>query len=442
MPKRADPLTPSAVQNAKPGLNPLWPVGDARRTPGASESFKMPDGRGMFLLVQPGGSKLWRWRYHRPGTGAENTLSLGSYPEVTLKRAREKREEARALLADGIDPGVQRQACKAASATSAANTFEVVAREWVARKAAHEWVATQTAKETRNLERHVFPKIGQKPIAELDVDDLSPIVLGLADAGHHELAHRLRADLSRIFVYAAATKRIPRGANPAAPLKELMPPRRPSKRMPTITDPTRIGELLRAIDTHAGTFIVGCALKLSAMWACRPGEIRQSEWVNVDLDSEHPTLTIPPSIRKLRRVQKEDPETLPHIVPLSTQAVGILRELHAVTGRGRYLFPGARDPKRSMSEAAVTAALARLGYKGALVAHGFRHMASTLLNEHGWPPDAIERQLSHKDKDKIRGTYNLAQYMDERRRMMQSLADHLDGLRTGGAVVLFERKAS
>jgi integrase len=220
-----------------------------------------------------------------------------------------------------------------------------------------------------------------------------------------------------------------------------MPPRRPSKRMPTITEPAKIGELLRAIDTHAGTFIVGCALKLSAMWACRPGEIRQSEWANVDLDSEHPTLTIPPSIRKLRRVQKEDPDTSPHIVPLSTQAVAILRELHALTGRGKYLFPGARDPKRPMSEAAVTAALARLGYKGAIVAHGFRHMASTLLNEHGWKPDAIERQLSHKDKDKIRGTYNLAQYMDERRRMMQSLADYLDTLKIGGNVLPMTRKA-
>lgn len=382
-------LTPSAVANVKPQAKP----------------YKLADERGMYLLVKPDGAKWWRFDYRRPDTGKRNTLSLGIFPDVSLRKAREKREEARALVADGIDPSEQRRASKAASVAAAANTFEAVAREWVTRKAAHEWVPAQTTKETRNLERHVFPKIGRKPIAELDVDDLSPIVLGLADAGHHELAHRLRANLSRIMVYAAATKRIARGMNPAAPLKELMPPRRPSKRMPTITDPTKIGELLRAIDTHAGSPIVGCALKLSAMWACRPGEIRQSEWANVDLDSKHPTLIIPPSIRKLRRVQKEDPETSPHIVPLSTQAVALLRELHTLTGRGKYLFPGARDPKRPMSEAAVTAALARLGYKGTLVAHGFRHMASTLLNEHGWTPDAIERQLSHKDKDKIRGTY-------------------------------------
>ena len=416
-------LTPSAV--AKPQAKP----------------YKLTDERGMYLLVKPDGARWWRFDYRRPGSGKRNTLSLGTFPDVSLRKAREKREDARELVADGIDPSEQRQEDSVAKKAAAANTFEAVAREWLARKAAHEWVETQTAKETRNLEKHVFPKIGRKPIADLDVDDLSPIVLGLADTGHHELAHRLRANLSRIMVYAAATKRIARGMNPAAPLKELMPPRRPSKRMPTITETARIGELLRAIDTHAGTFIVGCALKLSAMWACRPGEIRQSEWVNVDMDGEHPTLTIPPSIRKLRRVQKEDPETQPHIVPLSTQAVAILRELHTLTGRNKYLFPGARDPKRPMSEAAVTAALARLGYKGTLVAHGFRHMASTLLNEHGWTPDAIERQLSHKDRDKIRGTYNLAQYMDERRRMMQSLADYLDGLRVGGDVVPFKRKA-
>jgi integrase len=426
MPKRVVPLSPSAVVNAKPKDTP----------------YKMADGRGLYLLVQPSGAKWWRWTYQRPGTGKENTLSLGTFPDVKLSKAREKRDAAREQVANGIDPSEQRQEDSAAKKAAAANTFKAVACEWLARKAAHEWVATQTAKETRNLEKHVFPKIGKKPIDSLDVDDLSPIVLGLADAGHHELAHRLRANLSRIMVYAAATKRIARGMNPAAPLKELMPPRRPSKRMPTITDPARIGELLRAIDTHAGTYIVGCALKLSAMWACRPGEIRQSEWVNVDMDGEHPTLTMPPSIRKLRRVQKEDPDTQPHIVPLSTQAIAILRELHALTGRGKYLFPGARDPKRSMSEAAVTAALARLGFKGEIVAHGFRHMASTLLNEHGWTPDAIERQLSHKDKDKIRATYNLAQYMDERRRMMQSLADYLDALRVGGAVVPFKRKAS
>lgn len=327
-------LSPSAVANAKPQAKP----------------YKLADGRGMYLLVRPDGARWWRFDYRRPGTGKRNTLSLGIFPDVSLRRARERREEAREQVANGVDPSEQHQEDKAAEVAAAANTFELVAREWLARKAAHEWGATQTAKETRNLEKHVFPRIGRRAISELDVDDLSPIVLRLADAGHHELAHRLRANLSRILVYAAATKRIARGMNPAAPLKELMPPRRPAKRLPTIIEPTRIGELLRAIDAHAGTYVVGCALKLSAMWACRPGEIRQSEWGHVDMSDNRPTLTIPPTIRKLRRLQKENPATQPHVVPLSTQAVVILRELQALTGQGRYLFPGARDPTRGLRE--------------------------------------------------------------------------------------------
>ena len=418
MAKRIDPLSPSAVANAK-----------AR-----AEPYKLRDGGGLYLLVNPDRSRWWRCDYRRPLTGKRNTLSLGTFPEVGLADARKRHAEARKLLADGIDPSAHRKAKKDASKAAAANSFEAVAREWLARKAAHEWVPTQTAKETRNLEKHVFPRVGSKPVADIGVSDLSAIVLRLADAGHHELAHRLRANLSRVFVYAAATGRMDTGANPAAPLKELLPSRRPSKRMPTITDPARIGELLRAIEAHSGTFIVGCALKLSAMWACRPGEIRRAEWTHIELDGDEPTMILPPSIRKLRRVQKENPETQPHIVPLSTQAVAILRELHAVTGRGHYVFPGMRDPKRPMSEAAVTAALARLGFKGELVAHGFRHMAKTLLMELGWSREATERQLSHAVPG-VEGRYDLSQLLPERRKMMQAWADHLDALRVGSNVI-------
>ena len=424
MPKRILPLSPSAIANAKPKEKP----------------YVVRDGLGLFVLVNPDGAKLWRFDYRRPVTGKRNTLSFGIYPTVPLKKARERRDEARTFLADGIDPGAQRLALKRAGEEWAANSFETVAREWLARMAAHEWVATQTAKETRNLEKHVFPRIGRKPIAVIGVSDLRPIVLRLADAGHHELAHRLRANLSRVFVYAAATGRMDSGTNPAAPLKGLLPSRRPAKRMPTITDPARIGELLRAIDAHGGTFIVGCALKLSAMWACRPGEIRQAEWAHVELDGSEPAMTLPPSIRKLRRSQKEHPDTQPHIVPLSKQAVAILRDLHTVTGRGRYVFNGARDPKRPMSEAAVTAALARLGFKGEIVAHGFRHMAKTLLMELGWSREATERQLSHAVPG-VEGRYDLSKLLPERRKMMQAWADYLDNLREGGKVVPI-RKAS
>lgn len=435
MPKRVIPLTASGVQNAKPEATP----------------YKLRDGGGLYLLVNPDGSKLWRLDYRRPVTGKQNTIGLGAYRAagvgasriVGLTDARDKRTEARKLLENGIDPSEKRKADEAdkkAAEAMADDTFEVVAREWLTRKSAHEWVATQTTKETRNLEKHVFPRVGRTPITDIGVTDLSPILLRLADAGHHELAHRLRANLSRIFVYAAATERMGKGTNPAAPLKELLPPRRPAKRMPTIIDPARVGELLRAIDTHSGSFIVGCALKLSAMWACRPGEIRQAEWTHVELDGDTPTMTLPPSIRKLRRVQKENPDTQPHIVPLSMQAVAILRELHNVTGRGRYVFPGMRDPKRPMSEAAVTAALARLGFKGEMVAHGFRHMAKTLLRELGWSREATERQLSHAVPG-VEGRYDLSKLLPERRRMMQAWADYLDALRAGGDVVAFRQKA-
>lgn len=443
MPKRVIPLTASQVQNAKPGIHPEHGY--------TGKPYKLRDGSGLFLLVNPDGSKLWRLDYRRPVTGKQNTIGLGAYRatglgasrRVGLADARNKRDEAHKLLENGIDPSEQRKADEAnkiAAMALADDTFEVIAREWLARKSAHEWGATQTEKETRNLENHVFPRIGQKPVSEIGVSDLSPILLRLADAGHHELAHRVRRNLSRIFVYAAATERMDKGTNPAEPLKELLPPRRPAKRMPTIIDPARVGELLRAIDTHSGSFIVGCALKLSTMWACRPGEIRQAEWSHVELEGEAPTMTLPPSIRKLRRVQKENPDTQPHIVPLSTQAVAILRELHAVTGRGRYVFPGMRDPKRPMSEAAVTAALARLGFKGEMVAHGFRHMAKTLLRELGWSREATERQLSHAVPG-VEGRYDLSKLLPERRRMMQAWADYLDALRTGANVVPINRKA-
>ena len=424
MAKRIDSLTPSAVANAKAQAKP----------------YKLRDGGGLYLLVNLDRSRWWRYDYRRPVTGKRNTLSLGTFPEVGLAEARKRHAEARRLLADSVDPSTNRKAKKDASKAAAANSFEAVAREWLARKAAHEWVPTQTAKESRSLEKHVFPRVGSMPVADIRVSDLSPIVLRLADAGHHELAHRLRANLSRVFSYAAATGRMDTGTNPATPLKELLPSRRPPKRMPTITDPARIGELLRAIETHSGTFIVGCALKLSAMWACRPGEIRQAEWAHVELDGDEPAMILPPSIRKLRRVQKENPETQPHIVPLSTQAVAILRELHAVTGRGRYVFPGMRDPKRPMSEAAVTAALARLGFKGELVAHGFRHMAKTLLMELGWSREATERQLSHAVPG-VEGRYDLSKLLPERRKMMQAWADYLDSLRLRVNVVPFARKA-
>ena len=416
-------LTDAAIRKAKP----------------TAKQYKLTDGGGLYVVVRPNGARWWRMDYRRPVTGIRNTLSFGVYPAVGLADARAKRDEARKLVAAAIDPGERRKAIKAAGQESAANSFEVVAREWLSVRA-HEWTERQHDKEQARLEKHAFPWIGGKPVAELGVADVRPLIERVTKAGHLEQAHRLRFQLSRVFQFAVATGRAER--DPAHDLRAVLPSRR-KQNFAHITDPRRIGELLRAIDGFGGTFPVACALKLAPMWFCRPGEIRMAEWTHVDLDSEHPTYTIPPSNRKLRKSDKENPNTPPHIVPLSEQAVTILRELQPLTQRGRYLFPGARDFKRHMSDGAINAALARIGFKGELVGHGFRHMASTLLREMGWSADAVERQLAHKEPG-VAGVYNKAQHLSERRKMMQAWADYLDALKTDltGKIVPFKQRTA
>lgn len=411
-------LTATAIRNAKPG----------------NKRQKLTDARGLYLLLNPNGSRWWRFDYRFEGR--RKTLSMGTYPDTGLKAAREKREEARTLLAAGVDPGAQRKAAKAAGLERGANSFEVVAREWLAIKKP-EWTPRQYAKEHDRLKNHAFPWIGRLAVADLGVAEIRPLLKRIVDRGHIDQAHRLRHQLSRVFRFAIASERASR--DPAADLRDTLPSRQP-KNYPTITDPAQVGELLRAMDGFTGTLIVGSALKLAPLWFCRPGEIRQAEWENFDLDSDEPTYLVPPTIRKLRKAEKENPNTPPHTVPLSSQAVAILRELHQVTGRGRYLFPGARSASRHMSDGAVNAALARIGYKGLITGHGFRHMARTLLGELGWNPEALERQLSHKEPG-VSGVYNKAQHLPERRRIMQEWANYLDGLRGGGNVIPMMRSA-
>ncbi len=384
------------------------------------------DGGGLYLEVAPSGGKWWRLKY-RFG-GKEKRLSLGTYPDTGLADAREKRDASRKLLAQGVDPGVQRKAEKAAGADRAANSFEAVAREWLAVKKP-EWTAGQFLKECGRLENHAFPRIGGLPVSDIGVAEIRPLFAHLVKQGHIEQAHRLRHQLSRVFRFAVATERASR--DPAADLRDTLPSRNPQNH-PTITDPERVGELMRAIDGFTGTLPVQCALRLAPLWFCRPGEIRMAEWTHFDLDGELPAYTVPPMNRKLKKSAKENPATPPHIVPLSQQALEVLRELRQLTGHGRYLFPGARDPKRHMSDGAVNAALARIGYKGIITGHGFRHMARTLLGELGWNPEALERQLSHKEPGVV-GVYNKAQHLPERRKIMQAWADYLDMLKTGRA---------
>lgn len=411
-------LTDTAVRKAKPADRP----------------YKLADGGGLFVLINPTGSKWWRLKYRFEGK--EKLLSLGTYPDTGLAEARERRDAARKLLAAGADPGEQRKAEKAAGAERAANSFEVIAREWLAVKQP-EWTPGQFEKERDRLQNHAFPRIGGKPIAQIGVADVRPLLVHLVKEGHIEQAHRLRHQLSRVFRFAVATERAER--DPAADLRDTLPARNP-KNHPTITDPAQVGELMRAIEGFTGTFSVKCALKLAPLWFCRPGEIRMAEWTHFDLDGEHPTYSVPPVNRKLKKAAKENPTTPPHVIPLAGRALDILRELHQLTGHGRYLFPGARDPKRHMSDGAVNAALARIGYKGIITGHGFRHMARTLLGEQGWNAEALERQLSHKEPG-VAGVYNKAQHLPERRKIMQAWADYLDGLRNGAQVIPIKSKA-
>ncbi|GAB2805067.1 tyrosine-type recombinase/integrase [Dyella kyungheensis] len=412
------PLTDVAIRKAKPKEKP----------------YKLADGGGLFVLINPSGSKWWRLKYRIQGK--EKLLSLGTYPDTSLTDARGKRDEARKLLAAGADPGEQRKASKAAGADRAANSFEVIAREWLAVKQP-EWTSKQFEKERDRLQNHAFPRIGGKPIAQLGVSDIRPLLTHQVSQGHIEQAHRLRHQLSRVFRFAVATERAER--DPAADLRDTLPARNP-KNHPTITDPSEVGELMRAMEGFTGTFSVRCAFKLAPLWFCRPGEIRMAEWSHFDLDGEHPTYKVPPAIRKLKKAAKENPATPPHIIPLSAQAIAILHELRLLTGHGRYLFPGARDPRRHMSDGAINAALSRIGYKGIITGHGFRHMARTLLAEQGWGAEALERQLSHKEQGVV-GVYNKAQHLAERRQIMQAWADYLDALRVGGQAVALKSSA-
>lgn len=400
-------LSPSEVRNAKPQAN----------------ARKLADGRGMYLLVQPNGSKWWRFDYRRPGTKKRNTLSLGTYPDVSLKQARERREEARKQIADGIDPGDLRKA----ESLAGAETFEAIAREWHAK---HEpnWSAAHARRVLDRLEKDVFPWIGRKPIGKLMAPDVLAVLRRVDARGARDTAHRVHQHCGQVFRYAVATGRA--ASDPTPALRGAIPPTRTAHHA-SITEPERVGELLRALDGYQGSPITRAALQLAPLVFVRPGELRHAEWSNVDMEKAE--WRIPGEKMKMGS---------PHIVPLSEQAVAVLRDLAPLTGTGRYLFPGMRTHARPMSENTVNAALRRMGFdRDTMTGHGFRSMASTLLNEQGWHRDAIERQLAHAERDAVRAAYNYAEHLPERRKMMQAWADYLDSLRdTPGKVVPIKRE--
>lgn len=386
---------------------------------------KLSDGGGLFLDVRANGSRYWRMKYRH--AGRERLLSFGVFPEVSLSEARRRRDAAREAIRDGHDPAAVKRANKDAATEAAANSFEAIGREWLATQ--KKKLAPATYVKSEWLLGNVWPWLGARPIAELDAPELLAMLRRIEARGANETAHRVKDKCGQVFRYAIATGRATR--DPSADLRGALHPIVSTSRA-AITDPAMMGDLLRALDSYSGQFITRCALRLAPLLFVRPGELRNAEWSELDLDGA--VWRIPAGKMKMREA---------HVVPLAPQAVAILRELEPLTGRGGYVFPSLRTADRPMSENTINAALRRLGFdKGTMTGHGFRAMASTRLNEMGWAPDVIERQLAHAERNKVRAAYNRAQYMAERQTMMAAWADYLDGLRAGTAnVVAFKRKA-
>ncbi|UTV98790.1 integrase arm-type DNA-binding domain-containing protein [Marinomonas rhizomae] len=393
------PLTDREVKTAQP----------------REKQYKLSDEKGLYLIVTANGAKYWRVKYRF--YGKEKTYSIGPYPEVSLKDARLQRDEARLTLSRGVDPSAQKQA-KKQSQTDTINTLEVVAREWHKIKLANR---SDGHKKTvlRRLELNIFPKIGHRPISSLKPFDLLEVLRKVEERGTIETAHKLRGYLSNIYQYAVATSRAE--SDPAGALKGAMRTTQ-TKHHSALTNPRDVGMLMLTIDNYAHqsrvTPVVVAALKCSALWPCRPKEIRTLEWDQVNWEKS-----------QIETVSSKTNTDL--IIPLAKQALSILKELHSVTGNGKYLFSSARGQSRPLSENGVRVALRNMGYTNDdMTPHGFRAMARTLLDEAlGYPPHIIEQQLAHQVRDPLGRAYNRTQHLEQRRTMMQHWADYLDQLR-------------
>ncbi|WP_186133568.1 tyrosine-type recombinase/integrase [Burkholderia gladioli] len=397
------PLTDTAIRNAKPG----------------GRQQKLFDGGGLFLLITPAGQRYWRLKYRF--AGKEKLLALGVYPDVTLAVAREKKDSARKKLAVGVDPGEAKRVEKREARLAASNSFEAVARGWMdERKTVVE--IGQYEKTLARFNADVFPWLGRRPVAEIDAPEVLTVLKRIDGRGARFTAHRVRSEISRVFRYG-----IKEGYckdDPARDLVDAIPPAQ-TTHFAAITEPIKVGEMLRAFDGFSGTFPVLCALKLAPMLFVRPGELRQAEWSQFDLDKGE--------WRYLVTKTKTE-----HLVPLAAQAVAILRELHALTGAWRYVFPSARSKDRPMSDAAINAALRRLGYdtRTEITGHGFRAMARTILHEElEQKPEVIEHQLAHVVPDNLGAAYNRTKFIKERRVMMQRWADYLERLKSGAEII-------
>ncbi len=391
----------------------------AVRTAKATDKpIKLADGGGLYLYVTMTGGKLWRLDY-RFG-GKRKTLSFGAYPAVSLKDARERREQARKLLANGQDPGEVKKATKAATVAASANSFEAVAREWISRWKTDK-AESHTSKVIARLENDVFPWIGTVPVSDITAPMVLDVLRRIEARGVVETAHRAKENVSMVMRYAIATGRADR--DPCPDLRGALPPVR-KKHMAAITDPVKAGELLRAIDQYAGSHVVRAALALAPLVFVRPGELRGAKWAEIDLDKAEWRYT----------TSKTKTE---HLVPLAHQAVAILRDIEPISGRDVFVFPGVRSG-RSISDGTINRALQGMGYdtQTEVTGHGFRAMARTLLAEElHFRPEVIEHQLAHKVPDALGTAYNRTKYLKERREMMQVWADYLDRLKRGADVI-------
>ena len=404
------PLTASAIRNARPGAVPR----------------RLFDALGLYLEVSPAGGRWWRFKYRH--AGKEKRLSLGVYPSVSLAVARERRDDARRVLATGIDPSAQRKAEKREAASRDANSFEAIAREWHG-KHSKGIEARSAAKVWRRLEVDLFADLGALPINEIQSPTLLAAVRKVEARGAHDLAHRVLSIAGQVFRYAVASGRCER--DPSADLRGALTPHK--VRNQVAVKPEELPELLRAIERYPeiGERQTGLALRLLCLTFVRTTELIGATWDEFrDLDGATPAWEVPSERMKMKSG---------HVVPLSRQAAAILRELRALGAGSRYVLPG-RDPDKSISNNTLLFALYRLGYKGKMTGHGFRAVASTALNESGWHADVIERQLAHKERNRVRGAYNRAEYLPERRRMMQGWADMVDAYSRGSNVLPIKRR--
>lgn len=402
------PLTDTAVRNAKP----------------SQKAVKLFDDRGLYLEISPAGGKWWRHKYRFEGT--EKRLSLGVYPDVGLKEARSRRDEARKLLASGVDPGEHRKALKQARTDEVANSFEVLAREWFAKNSST-WAASHSDRIMRRLERDVFPWIGGKPITNVHAPEILTILRRIEARGAVETAHRALNDCGQVFRYAVVTGRADR--DPSGDLRGALT-RVTRSHFAAKTEPEEVAGILRAMDSYEGTLTVRCAMRLAPLLFVRPGELRNAKWADIDLEE-----------KQWRYIVTKT--KTPHIVPLSRQAVDILNELRPLTGSGQYVFPSGRTTSRPMSDNAILAAMRRAGIdKDEMTGHGFRAVARTILDEVlGVRPDFIEHQLAHAVRDPNGRAYNRTAHLPERRKMMQQWADYLDKLKAGAKVITIRQGA-